>query len=160
MVVPLNIRLLQDKDLALKGEISPADLALDDIDPQIKVAAPLAYDLTASLRNTNVLVQGAVGLELECECVRCLTPCRHTVELPAFEAVLPLAGEEKVEVVNDMIDLAPFLREDALLEFPRHPLCRPDCDRLPIANGAAPLAEAGGDLENKSAWSELDRLKL
>jgi len=160
MLLPVNIRLLGEADQSLEGEIAAADLDLDGVDPQIKVASPLRYGLDVSLRNTNVVVNGSLELELLCECVRCLTPFRHTVRLIAFEAVLSLAGEEKVDVINDMVDLAPFLREDALLGFPAHPLCRPDCDRLPAPSGAGSPAEPGADLDAKSAWSELDRLKL
>jgi uncharacterized metal-binding protein YceD (DUF177 family) len=160
MMLPANIRLLGDEDQSLEGEIAAADLDLDGVDPQIKVASPLRYSLDVALRNSNVVVNGSFEVELQCECVRCLTPFRHTVRLNAFEAVLSLAGEEKVEVINDMVDLAPFLREDALLEFPAHPLCRPDCDRLPAPSGKGSPAEPGVDLDTKSAWSELDRLKL
>ena len=43
---------------------------------------------------------------------------------------LPLEGEDKVTVENDCVDLTPFVREDILLEFPQHPLCKPDCARI------------------------------
>ena len=39
---------------------------------------------------------------------------------------MPLEGEEKANVINDLVDLTPYLREDIVLAFPQHPLCRPN----------------------------------
>ena len=36
----------------------------------------------------------------------------------------------QVAIENDCVDLTPFVREDILLEFPQHPLCKPDCGGL------------------------------
>jgi uncharacterized metal-binding protein YceD (DUF177 family) len=70
---------------------------------------------------------------------------------------VPLAGEEKAPVNNDCVDLTPFLREDMLLEFPPHPLCKPDCGGL--KKGQAPKT-GGQDVAASAAWAELDKLKL
>ncbi len=35
-----------------------------------------------------------------------------------------------VPIKNDCVDLTPWVREDILLGFPQHPLCRPDCGGL------------------------------
>ena len=48
----------------------------------------------------------------------------------ALDGHLPLEGEEAVSVVNDCVDLTPYVREDILLEFPQHPLCEPECRGL------------------------------
>jgi uncharacterized protein len=73
---------------------------------------------------------------------------------------LPLEGEECVPVVNDCADLTPYVREDMLLELPRHPLCRPDCRGLEkTKTGRAKSAGDKNEL-SPSAWAELDKLKL
>jgi len=62
--------------------------------------------------------------------------------------------------VNDCADLTPFVREDMLLEFPRHPLCRPDCSGLEKAKPGKTKNTGGKDDVAPSAWAELDKLKL
>jgi uncharacterized metal-binding protein YceD (DUF177 family) len=53
--------------------------------------------------------------------------------------------------------LTPFVREDMLLNFPQHPLCKPDCAGLKTGQAK----KLGGDEESKpSVWVELNKLKL
>jgi uncharacterized protein len=78
-----------------------------------------------------LLVQGRLHLNLDCECVRCLKPFQYRLELDGWACHLPLQGEDCVAAVNDCVDLTPYVREDILLEFPRHPLCDPECRGLP-----------------------------
>jgi uncharacterized protein len=65
-------------------------------------------------------------------------------------------------VVNDFVDLTPYVREDILLEFPRHPVCNPECRGLPkTAIGQARNSSGTGKTEVGSpAWAELNKLKL
>ena len=39
-------------------------------------------------------------------------------------------GDDKALVVNDCLDLTPYVREDILLALPLHPLCGSDCGGL------------------------------
>jgi uncharacterized metal-binding protein YceD (DUF177 family) len=55
------------------------------------------------------------------------------------------------------VDLTPFVREDILLGFPQHPLCKPDCGGLK-KNQAQKTG--GRDKSESAAWAELDKLKL
>ncbi len=74
--------------------------------------------------------RGQLQLTLECECVRCLRPFQNHLVLKRWACHLPLLGEEKVLVVDDCVDLTPWLREDILLAYPQHPLCEPKCSGL------------------------------
>jgi uncharacterized metal-binding protein YceD (DUF177 family) len=60
------------------------------------------------------------------------------------------------------VDLTPFVREDILLEFPRHPLCEPQCRGLPkMSAGKAKKSDGTGTTDVGSpAWAELNKLKL
>ena len=60
------------------------------------------------------------------------------------------------------VDLTPYVREDILLEFPRHPLCNPDCRGLPgiSVGGSTNLRGAGKTEVGSPAWAELNKLKL
>ena len=73
---------------------------------------------------------------------------------------LALEGEEKVAVINDCVDLTPYIREDILLAFPQHPLCEPECKGLSILQNQQETG-AGREQESASAtWAELNKLKF
>jgi uncharacterized metal-binding protein YceD (DUF177 family) len=94
---------------------------------------------------------------LDCQCVRCLKSFQHRLVLADWTCHVPLAGEDRAPVDNDCVDLTPFVREDMLLEFPAHPLCKPDCAGL--KKGQA-RKTGGRDAAASAAWAELDKLKL
>jgi uncharacterized metal-binding protein YceD (DUF177 family) len=161
MPLLINLRQLEKKDQVLQGEIPAEELELSGIDECIETPLPLKYNLVAELMEGNILVQGQIELELRCACVRCLKVFTQRLDLRDWAVHLTREGAEAVKVVNDMIDLAPFLREDVLLEFPQHPLCEEGCKGLPgIKEGG--IRQAGGDRreDGSSAWAELNKLKL
>jgi len=159
MPLLFNIRHLEGKDLRLKGELPVVELDMDLHDEVIHVDQPLAYDVRVEKLDKAILVQGSLRLPLACECVRCLKPFPHQMTLEDWTCHLPLEGEEKIEVTNDVVDLTPYVREDILLAFPQHPLCEPECrglaDRKDRASGSARES-----MLTSSAWAELDKLKL
>jgi uncharacterized metal-binding protein YceD (DUF177 family) len=158
MPVEVNLRHLENNNVHLEGELSPEELDFSKIDEMIKVNEPLRYDLEIELNGHNLLVQGELGLMLDCECVRCLRPFKYPIQMDAYAALVPLEGEDKTPVVNDLVDLTPFLREDILLAFPQHPLCEAECDRLPLTKPSKQTADTGQS--TKSAWDELNKLKF
>jgi DUF177 domain-containing protein len=160
--VPLivNLRHLEKQDVTLRGELPVAELDLDPRDEMIRVLQPLRHDLEVQLLDRSLLVQGSLRLMLTCQCVRCLKPFERELDLNAWTRLLPLEGEESVPTVNDYADLTPCVREDILLEFPRHPLCRPDCPGLEKMKTGEAKNIGGRDQTTPSAWSELDKLKL
>ena len=162
MPLLINLRHLETHSLTLKGELSPDELDLQLRDDLVRAEKPLAYDLEAQLVGDELLVQGRLRLPLQCLCVRCLKPFEFRLELKRWTQSLPLEGDEKVDVVNDGVDLTPILREDILLEFPQHPLCEADCRGLPktLVGKVKQPSEAGVIEEKPSAWAALDKLKL
>ncbi len=139
-----------------------AELDVDPHDEVIKVGKPLLYDLEVQKLDDSILAQGDLHLTLDCECVRCLKPIEYHVDLPNWAVHLPMEGEEAVSVVNDCVDLTPYMREDILLDFPRHPLCNADCRGL---SGKAPdkAKKASGPAKNPDGsltWAELNKLKF
>ena len=118
----------------------------------------MQYDLRLKNWTDACWCRGSLRLVLDCQCVRCLKPFTHELELKAWTCHLPLEGEDRVAVDNDCVDLTPFVREDMLLEFPQHPLCKPDCGGLKTKTGKA--RKTGGWKLAPSAWAELDKLKL
>ena len=130
MSLKINLRHLEEAGLHLKGELSLAELDLGVQDELIHLEKPLRYDLNVELLHDAILATGTLLLPLECECGRCLKKFKTELKLTGWAAHLPLEGEDKVSVENDCVDLTPFVREDMLLDFPQHPLCKPDCAGL------------------------------
>jgi uncharacterized protein len=162
MPLVVNLRHLEAHSIRLQGRLPVEELDIETHDEIIQVQHPLEHDLEVQRLEENLLVQGRLRLVLECECVRCLKPIQHCIQLERWACHLPLQGEDCVTVVNDCVDLTPYVREDILLEFPQHPLCDPGCRGLTgtSSGNAKKAAGAGKTKVGSPAWSELDKLKL
>jgi uncharacterized protein len=158
MPVKVNLRHLEDKNVQLEGELSPEELQLETVDELIHVRKPVHYEIETEQNEKTLLVQGKLEVDLGCECVRCLKPFDYHLKLDPYAVVVPLEGEDKAPVENDLVDLTPYLREDILLAFPQHPLCDAECDGLPATFESKPSGNSAQG--QKSAWDELDKLKL
>jgi uncharacterized protein len=156
-MLKVNLRHLEERGLRLEGELPAAELDLGVEDELIRADQPLRYALSVELLHDALLVTGSLALPLECECSRCLKRFTTDLELADWAAHLPLAGEDKVSVDNDCVDLTPFIREDILLDFPQHPLCKPECAGL--KNESARRA-AAVDTPAPDVWAQLNKLKL
>ena len=160
MNLTVNLRTLAQQNAVLRGELSPAELDLALRDDLVQVNSPIQHDLEVEMLDDALLVRGSLRMVLDCECVRCLKKFPYPLVLDPYTLHIPLAGEEAITLDNDNADLTPFLREDMLLEFPQHPLCKPECAGLKKIDrnqargtGVKPEIEA-------SAWAELNKLKL
>jgi uncharacterized protein len=81
-----------------------------------------------------LLLQADFQGRLDLECVRCLTPYEQPLkwnltDLYAFDR-RSVSESNLLVPENGQIDLAPLLREYALLEIPISPICKPDCKGL------------------------------
>jgi uncharacterized protein len=162
MLLRVNLRHLERDNVELEGELPAGELDLDGVDELIKLVDPLKYRLEVQKLEKSILLQGSLELVLKCECVRCLKPFDHHLDLPDWTCLLPLEGEDMVTVTNDSVDLTPYVREDILLGFPRHPLCSADCGGLP-KKAVGKVKKSGGTGKTKeisSAWAELNKLKF
>lgn len=156
-MLKVNLRHLEEHELHLQGELPAAELELGVNDELIHADQPLRYDLHVEELHEAVLVIGTLELPLACECARCLKKFEITMKLDHWALHLPLEGEDKVAVDNDCVDLTPFVREDILLDFPQHPLCRTDCAGL--KSKTARKTKAAGQ-PAPDVWAKLDKLKL
>jgi len=161
MPLLVNLRHLADKDLEVQGELDPQELDIETKDELVRVGGPLSYDLAVQQLDQNLLLRGTLALTLDCQCVRCLKPFKFPVRIPSWVCDVPLAGEDKAAVVNDCVDLTPYLREDTLLAFPQHPLCKPECGGLPKKPSKGRQTNDQTQTQGvPSAWTELDKLKF
>ena len=162
MPLAINLRHLGAHDIRIEGNLPVEELDIDSRDEVIQVRHPLSYALVVQKVEDGLLVQGRLHLALECQCVRCLKSFQYPVALDHWTCHLPLHGEDCAVVVNDCVDLTPYVREDILLEFPQHPLCDPECRGLPKSTiGKAKKAgSANANETGSSAWTELNKLKF
>ncbi len=107
-----------------------------------------------------VLVRGSVAGSYSVRCRRCLEPTRGDLSFDVDELFEgnPKEGETW-PLMDNNIDLAPMLREAALLALPLAPLCGQHCrgpapDRFPT--GSTHGAQSVGD----SRWAALSQLKF
>ena len=138
------------------------ELDIDNRDEVIQVNQPLEYDFEVQKLEDGLLIQGRLELTLACECVRCLKKFEYPLKLEDWTWHLPLEGEDRAPVVNDLVDLTPYVREDILLAFPQHPLCDPECGGLPkaFAEKAKKAKDSGQAEPGSAAWAELNKLKF
>ena len=158
----VNLCHLEAHNICLGGSLPVEELDIDPHDEVIQVRHPLEHELEVQMLEDGLLVQGRLHLVLECQCVRCLKPFHYHLALEHWTCHLPLQGEDCAVVVNDCVDLTPYVREDILLEFPRHPVCNPECRGLPKTSiGKARNTSGTGKTDVGSpAWAELNKLKL
>ncbi len=86
-----------------------------------------------------LIVQGQFSADTALECARCLKPFTQPIEWEITELFAfnkDSVSETGLMLPDDMqIDLAPMLREYALLEVPINPLHDPECKGLCIECG-------------------------
>jgi len=105
--------------------------------PTLKVSDDLTLDhlrgtLHLTRNSRGILVQGTLDASLQGECGRCLTPTAVDLEVPIEELfVYPPRPEAEFNLGEDgILDLAPLLREEIIIDTPIGILCKPDCAGL------------------------------
>ena len=120
---------------------APEGLGIEDL-IAVPVGAELALDLRLESVMDGVLVTGTVTGPVAGECGRCLTDLSDTLSVPVQELFLyPDAAadqdpeDELPQLVGDLLDLTPTLRDAVVLALPLNPLCREDCQGLCVTCG-------------------------
>jgi uncharacterized protein len=162
MPLTLNLLELGKRVLHLKGELPASELDLDQADELIHLNQPLSYDFEAERTPDGLLLQGSLHIILDCECARCLSPFQLPIDLGNWAILLPWQGEERVTVVNDCVDLTPYLREDIVLAFPQQPLCKTECQGINELRKDWQRQAGRGEKQGLQAdpWAELDKLQF
>ena len=157
MTIQIHIDQLKEQDVHLDGEIDAEGLGLDlgakhDL---VRSAATLLYQLDALRTDDPVFVHGSLKMTFQCECARCVKPFVFNMDIPEWSCILPLEGDEAIEVIGEYVDLTPWIREDILLGLPHHPLCDESCRGLVFKQETLPAE----DVEETNRWSALDQWK-
>ena len=160
MPLIVNLHPLENDNLTLQGELSAEELDLEDLDELIQFHRPLHYDLEIQKEQDNLLLQGKLRVTLDCECARCLKSYLHNIQMDKWVCLVPLTGDEKAPVINDSVDLTPYIREDIVLALPQHPVCGPDCQGIRSRLEVPDNRSTGDGNVKSSPWKELDKLKF
>lgn len=124
---------------------APADLGTDVIG--VTEGSDLHLDLRLESVMEGVLVTGSVSGRATGECIRCLTGLEQRVEvwlteLFAYPGAQPeqddvdAVDEDVHELVGDLLDLEPVVRDAVVPALPFKPVCRVDCPGLCSQCGA------------------------
>jgi uncharacterized protein len=105
--------------------------------PNLRISDDLMLDnlrgvLRLSRTSRGILVQGTLHAAFKGECGRCLDKTFIELDVPVEELfVYPPRPEAEFSLSDDgILDLAPLLREEIILDTPIGVLCRPDCAGL------------------------------
>ena len=147
---------------------APEDLGTDVIG--IPTGSDLELDLRLDAVMEGVLVSGTVRGRASGECVRCLDAIEQEVEVDVQElfaypervraAAVEGDDEDEVrELVGDLIDFEPALRDAVVPALPFQPVCQADCPGLCSECGAR-LADDPGHAHDvvDPRWSALTRM--
>jgi uncharacterized protein len=146
----INVGFIIHEEVGYSHEI-PFDLSkvkIEDLDLQ-----DLKGSVTIGRTPQGLVVQGKFSADTALECVRCLKAFTYPLEwnfTELYAFTKKSVSESELLVPEDaQLDLAPLIREYALLEIPIKPLHDPDCRGLCI--------ECGQDLNIKDCGHSQDQ---
>lgn len=119
----------------LAGEVGEsADFELTGENPHIpdlELTRPLTGHVRITRLDDGISAYGQAELAFELECYRCLDSYQHEANV-VFEGVYSFDPEEDDWPITarGVIDLAPLIRQEALVGIPIKQLCRIDCEGL------------------------------
>ena len=120
---------------------APADFGTDVI--AVQQGQPIELELRLESVVEGVLVSGSAHAIATGACVRCLDPVSHEVDV-RFQELFAYADRaahhrevgddsdeiEEHQLVEDLFDLEPVLRDAVVPSLPFKPVCREDCPGL------------------------------
>jgi uncharacterized protein len=138
------IRTIPKDGLPLEYQADPTPLDL--VEEGIGFDGPIGVRLRVTKQDETVRLAGLVEAPAVLRCVRCLTEFRFPLRLPVSAEYTPKplvpapARSEEYGLTREELDVRYYegeeleaddlVREQILLSFPMHPLCRPDCRGL------------------------------
>ena len=102
-----------------------------DGDPRFAPGTQADVRLRLESLTDGIVVEGEVAVEWHGTCRRCLANAGGRTRSEVRELYQrELTDPDAFEMVGEVLDLAPLVREVVLLDAPTAPLCRPDCAGL------------------------------
>lgn len=149
---------LPPQGVDLDGSVPALELGLED-EERFWFTAPVEYHLHLEAINggNDLLVKGNLKTAMDCVCDRCEGVFSWPIET---EEVC----HEFENAFGTTIDLSDALREDILITFPQHFLCKEDCLGLCPRCGAnwndgpCDCPDDSGEEDEDNPWAALDQL--
>ncbi len=99
--------------------------------PDVQLVTPITGSITIIRLDDGLAASGQAQLAFKLECYRCLDGYEHEMELALKGMFMDKPDEEEWPISNrGEIDIAPMIRQEALLRIPIQQLCRDDCAGL------------------------------
>jgi uncharacterized protein len=147
-----------EKDVELRATVAEIGL----VDERFWDADPVSIQLRLESLTDGIVVNGEVDATWHGVCRRCALPAEGDLHSDVHELYQYVVTDpEAFELVGDVLDLEPMVREVLVLDAPASPLCRPDCAGLcPVCGidrntDTCSCQEAPVD----SRWGALDALR-
>lgn len=110
------------------------DLGFQDLSHDLSVEG-IKGELIFLRTDQGIMSYGALTVDIETECVRCIELVRKTFEIELEEQFRPagnISPDNPVSPidVNGYINLRPIFRDLVIVSTPMHILCKPDCHGL------------------------------
>ena len=162
-------RSRQPEHVVRRGEVALAGpMEETGIDPGrsvVPTGAEVEADVTLTPFEGGIDVAGTVTAPWEGTCRRCAEPVSGELRIPVHERfadrpIAATADEEIYPIDDDVIDLAPLVRDSVVLELPAAPLCREDCAGLcPQCGANRNEGPCGCVAPRDPRWANLDVLR-
>jgi uncharacterized protein len=99
--------------------------------PELEITGPVAGKVMVARDDSGIALKGTIQFIIQLECHRCL-------QAYALPLQLDIAGQFAREpdadqwpiTADDAIDIAPLIRDEALINVPLQQICRTDCPGL------------------------------
>jgi uncharacterized protein len=150
-------------EVALAGPLKEA--GIDAGRSVVPAGAEVEADVTLTPFEGGIDVSGTVIAPWEGICRRCAEPVSGELHIRVHErfaeqAVASASDEDLYPVDDDVIDLAPLVRDAVVLELPAAPLCRDDCAGLcPHCGANLNDGDCGCVAPRDPRWANLDVLR-
>ena len=123
------VELLRQPGATRPVEATVAAEALDVAHETL--AGDVSVDVELEAMNDGITVHGRVSVPWAGVCRRCLAPLGGTASAPVDELYqTEIIDEDAFPIENSQLDLAPMVRQTALLELDEERLCRAECAGL------------------------------
>ncbi len=130
---------------------------------EVPEGADVEVRLTLTSFTGGIGARGVVVAPWRADCRRCAGEASGVLEARVDERFRPGAGpedEEDYPLDDDVIDLAPLVRDAVVLELPLAPLCRDDCAGLcPVCGEDRNVTACTCQPARDPRWATLDALR-
>lgn len=96
----------------------------------VRLATDIAGEISISRLDASLLIRGHVITEIELECHRCLRTFTRPTKVNISQEFAVDPSDDQLPIADDVIDLAPSIEQEIILNLPIKVLCRPDCPGL------------------------------